>query len=142
MIIGFTSMAWAAVDEVVGCAIAQLEQEITHVFAAKVYGSNISKFSTGLISVGTAHENEQYSKGSNKVGIYKCPLTGEKVKYISFALPFHPSELEGKNVDEIKRLFCEALYKRLDAPNIKIPKDFDYETFTIDMKAALQNKMN
>jgi hypothetical protein len=140
MKIVFTSMIWQEVSEIVRCVTVQLEDELIPVFSAKNYGANIDEFIGLFVAMGPPTENEEYSKKDNKVGTYKCPLTGDKVKYLSFALPFHPSELVEKSADEIKRLFCNALYERLDQPNVKMPKSFEYGRFVADFKLALQDK--
>ena len=128
-------------SEIFRITTVKLEQQIPPLFADKSYGCEIERFVAGFVAMGSPEMNARNSKGDNKVGSYKDPFTGEKVKFMSFALPFDPKELVGKDQCQLEKLLCEALYHRLDAPNIKIPKDFDYETFAIDMKAALQSKV-
>ncbi|QDQ27950.1 hypothetical protein FNU76_17260 [Chitinimonas arctica] len=83
-------------------------------------------------------ENEKFRKVNDKCGSYTNMLTGEKVKYLGFALAFDPAVIEFADDETVRQLWCAALLERLDNPSIRIPKAFDYERFASDMRIALE----
>ncbi len=139
MKITFTSVAWTDVNAIFPKALKPLEFLANNLFLNKSYGADISQFAAVAIAVGEPEENEKFSKPHNKAGTDKHPLTGEKAKFISFALCFTQDEVLNKDEDKLKHLFCNALLARLDNPNIKLPKGFDYEKFSTDMKYAVSS---
>lgn len=141
MKIRFTSNTWEEISSVISKAIRPLENEFNHLLSNVNYGGGVSQFFAVIIaidSIEVKNQNEKFSKSANKSGSFKHLLTGERIKYISFALEHQYEDLEGKDESEIRKIFCLDLYHRLDVPNIKIPKGFDYEKFSFDIKRHLE----
>jgi hypothetical protein len=141
MKIRFTSIAWEEVSEQLSKVMVHLEKHFNTAFSDLSYGADVTQFTVVAIAVDSvmdSNQNEKFVKRHNKSGSYKHPLTGDKVKYISFALGYRHENLEGKDESELRRIFCTNLYNRMEAPFIKIPKGFDYQKFSSEMKFALE----
>ncbi len=141
MKIRFTSISWEEVSELLSKVMVHLEKHINASFSDLSYGADVTQFTAVAIAVDSvvdSSQNEKFAKRHDKSGTYKHPLTGEKVKYISFSLTYCYEDLEGKGESELRKIFCADLFKRLDDPNIKIPKGFDYPGFASAMKNALE----
>ncbi len=137
MKIRFTSIAWTEVSSRLSNVLVSLEFLANNLFAEKDYGAGVAQFVAVAVAIGEQEENEKFSKPHNKSGSNKHPVTGEVIKFISFALQFTQEEVENKNEAVLKKLFCDALFYRLDHPEIRIPKGFNYEGFSSDMKTAI-----
>ncbi len=132
-----TSCALENVSDVISKATIPMEDEFDKVFSELSYGGEVDQFLAVAIAAGSLEDNQEYFKEHNRSGTYKHPITKEKVKFISFALPFTEEEMKGVNDKEFSKLFCNALKEKLDNPDVKITKGFDYDKFSLDMKAAI-----
>lgn len=140
MKIRFTSVALSSIGSILSKVTVPLEKRINTVFSELSYGADIGLFTAVVIASGSAEQNEKFCKTHNKSGTDKHPMTNEEINFLSFALPFEVNEFEGKSESDICELFCNALEKRLDNPNIRMLKGFDYEQFSSDMKIAIKNQ--
>jgi len=140
MKIRFTSISWEEISELLSKVTVHLEEHFNVLFSDLSYGADVAQFTAVIVAVDSvidSTQNEKFTKLHNKSGTYKHLLTGEKIKYISFSLEYRFEDLDGRDESEISKIFCADLSKRMDAPNIKIPKGFDYPKFASAMKDAL-----
>lgn len=141
MKITLSSTAWEDVGKTFSDMSASLKTELSASFSEAFYGADVAEFQAVLIAVDSAvcsNQNEKFAKDANRSGSFKHPLTGERIKYISFAIEYRHEDLEGKDEFALRKTFCTDLFKRLDIPAIKIPTGFDYPKFALDMKKALK----
>jgi hypothetical protein len=140
MKICFSGIAWTDVGTVFSKFAVPLESEFNDTFSHFSYGGEVDQFIGVLVAVDSmvdATQNAKFLSKNNKSGSFKHLLTREKVKFISIAIPYQHEGLEGKTESQLMKIFCADLYKKLDNPEIKIPKGFDYKKFTEDMKNKL-----
>jgi|GEM_PF-5780412 len=137
----FCSVAWEDIGKKFSEMAAPLQVEFNSIFSERSYGAGISEFQAILIAVdstGDLGANEKFARQREKSGTYKHLLTGERIKYISFAIKRQHEDLEGKNTHNLRSIFCHDLHDRMDHAAIEIPKGFDYASFSTDMKGALK----
>jgi hypothetical protein len=139
MKIRVTSVTSSEKNKLVRNATVALEDKLNPVFANSSYGGEIEQFTAVIVAVySDPPENNQFCKDHNKIGSYKHPFTQEKVKFISFALPFDPEFVEPMTEYQIRVAICPALLNRLRNPGVKIPKQFDYARFAEDLQVLLE----
>lgn len=132
-----TSVVWQNIGPAIAKVSVLMEDIISPSFAEKNYGGDVDQFIAVVIASGVESQDEQFYKVHNRSGFYKSPLTSERIKYMSVALPFKLEDLEGKSHEELINMICESLKNKLHNPEIKIPKGFDYVEFVGDMHDAL-----
>lgn len=140
MKVTFTSVVWQEVYD----KITELNEMFSEVIAPKFRDKSFGKvdeFIFALVSVGSAEENNAFGAKHNKVGTYKDYRSNEKIRFISLAIKFSPSEIGDKTLPELKKLYCNALSMKLQSPNIRIPKDFDMKGFSKDLDYILLNNL-
>jgi hypothetical protein len=85
-----------------------------------------------------AQENLACCKTHNKTGTYKHPITGERVRYFSLAVPFNPKEIVEKDESELRMRLIEKILEVMENPVVKIPKDFAYEELARKLRTPFQ----
>lgn len=107
----------------------------------KSYGGNIDDFLVvAYVVFPDDKENEEFARLSHKVQRQK-DYYGDKgwLKTIVFALPFNPDLVSKMQLEEFRILLCNAILDRLENPEMKILKAFDYETFEHDVRKEIVN---
>ena len=138
MHIRFTSVATEEVGPILGNVGVQIQDALNPFFAEKSFGS-IDQFIAVIVAVDSdVAENNRFAKGHNKIGSYKNLLTNERIKYISFALPLDPLAVELMNEEKVRQKVCSALLKRLESPDLKFQKSFDYNRFSEELRLAIK----
>ncbi|WP_284085036.1 hypothetical protein [Acinetobacter haemolyticus] len=79
-------------------------------------------------------ENFEFAKPSHKVERVK-DYYGDKgwIKTIVFALPLNPDLVSKMKCEEFRVLLCNTILERLEDPQMKILKAFDYDAFKQDV---------
>lgn len=117
----------------------EMEDALNPAFASKTFGE-IGRFMLVIVAVDSdSSENNRFVTGHTKIGSYKHPITSERVKFISLAVPFDPMILEPASPARRRQLVSDALMERLDNPPVKIPNSFNYERFVHEMRLALES---
>lgn len=116
----------------------RLEDALNDCFEKKPYGP-LDLFSFTIVSVYDADdENEKIAKGHNKSGRFTDPFTKEKVKYFSIAVPYNVNKVLSLSDTELRRDLCAVMIHGLENTSVKIPKGFDFDGFSNDVKLALE----
>ncbi|MBE2166660.1 hypothetical protein IIQ43_19275 [Acinetobacter oleivorans] len=112
-----------------------MESHLKNVLATKNYGGGIDEFLIIPYAVfSDEKENSEFAKPSHKVQRTK-DYYGDKgwIKTIVFALPFNPDEVSKMNCEKFRVLLCNTVLERLEDPQMKILKAFDYAAFKQDV---------
>lgn len=135
-----TSVTSSEVGELICNVTVALENELKPIFANDSYGGGVDQFVVVVVAVDSdTSVNEKFCKSHNRAGTDRHPITGEKVKYISVALPFDPQIIELMTEDQVRLAVCASLTSRLDNLGLKrMPKEFDYTKFATDLRVALE----
>lgn len=137
MEIKVVSVVSEAVAAVCRNVTVSLEDSFKPIFSHTDFGADIKEFTFAIVAVDEdSATNGRFCEPHNKAGRYKHWLTQEAVKFISFALPFNPNDIEGRAESEVIRIFFEAALSRLDNPGVKMPRGFDYAGFAAKFKDA------
>lgn len=101
----------------------------------KDYGGEVNNFVLYIFSV---YENDQkntdYARPSHKIERIKDYYGNNKwIKSIVFALPFNPDKVAKMSLEQFRVLLCNTVLERLEDPQMKILKAFDYESFKRDV---------
>lgn len=116
-----------------------LERALQPAFEDKLYGADVGQFSTFAVAVDADKTiSQRFCEKYDKVGRYKHPITKDWIKYISFALSFDPDKIRSSNERTITEGLCAALLQRLNDPQLKLPKAFEYEIFAADLRIAIE----
>lgn len=118
--------------------LIELQDSLNLYFIGQKYGAH-EQFLIVVVAVDSdASENEKFLKRYNKVGSYKNLVTSEMTKYIGFGIPFDPLAIERMGGNQFRIAFCDALLLKLENPEIKVPKTFEYDRFAADLKIRLE----
>ena len=116
-----------------------LEDALNSAFKDESYDGEIGQLTVNIVAVDAdASENAKWSKPRNKVGSFQDPFTDKRLKYISIALPFDPTALEGLGDRQILHCVCEELTVRLDNIGVRLPKTFKHQIFFDKLKTMLR----
>ncbi len=138
MRIGVTSVADPDVSKKVGDVTVHLEDALNGFFLGKSYGA-IDMFVAVVISTDIPQELiDRFIEAHHKVSTMKNPFTSERIKTVSFALPFDHNLIQRATSSKVRQLVCKALIERLDNHGLKIPKTIDFREFADNMKLAVE----
>lgn len=133
-----TSIASEEAGALLNDHLVFLAKALNQFLGSQVYG-DISQLTVIIVAVDSAvAENGRFCKGRDKVGRFKHPVSGEQVKYISFALPFDPVDIESAPPGNLRQMVIDALIARLRNPALKIPKAFKYDALVSDLETRLE----
>ncbi|WP_137940421.1 hypothetical protein [Chitinivorax sp. B] len=125
--------------EALGNVTVRLQEALSPFFSNKEYGGEVDQFMLVVVAVDSdVEENKRSCKAYNRVASYKDMITGSKVKFLGIALPFDPIPLAEMSERELANLICIALQEKMNNPELKIPKGFDYQLFKNDLQLALE----
>jgi hypothetical protein len=103
-----------------------LESAINPLIQQESYGS-IARLMLVVVAVeATQEENLAWCKKHNKIGTYTHPLTKDKVKYCSIAVPFGSDEIVSTSDGPLRRRLISEIVAIMANPVPKMPKDFEY----------------
>jgi hypothetical protein len=120
-------------------ATVDLETALARHFAGRDYGGGIDQFVVVAVSVDSdAAENERFCGPYNKVGSYKSLVTGERVRYISFACALDPAAAIRMSEGQVAAAICKSLSNHLDNPPVRVPKQFDHVAFAGALRVAIE----
>jgi hypothetical protein len=115
-----------------------LERVINPLIANESYGP-IERLILVVVAVeDDEEENLALCAPHNKSGSYKHPITGERVKYLSIAVPVCPKEIVEAFESDLRKLLIERIIVAIEAPTVKIPKGFDYNDLVRRLITPLQ----
>jgi hypothetical protein len=115
-----------------------LEGRLQAVLGDNNYGGNVDSLAFMAISVFMDNvENEKFVSNFNKVGYFKSPLTGERMKYLSVAFAISPEDVPSKSGIELAQMFLAHLIAALRNGEFKIPKGFDVERLIVDVEREM-----
>lgn len=115
--------------------IEHMCKHLKNVLVAKNYGSGVDDFLIMPYAVfSDEKENSEFAKPSHKIQRTK-DYYGDKgwIKTIVFALPFNPDLVSKADCEEFRILLCNTVLERLEDPQMKILKTFNYEIFKKDV---------
>lgn len=137
MNIRFTSVAAEEVGPVLGRITIAIQEALQPIFAEDSFGP-IDLFMCVVVAVDTLPEgNEIFVRAHDKVGSFTNPFTGERQRYLSVALPFDPAKVGLMSDQEIFHSIYVALVARMQEPKLRIPKSFEYLSFSKKLLAAV-----
>lgn len=144
MKIRFTSVTWSDIGPLIRNVMVMLEDALNPIFANNTFGGGVDQFTTVVVAIDSnSSENDKFCKAHNRVGIDKNPITGKKIKNISVALPFDPGVIKLMTEDQVCLEVCSALINRLNDLGLKkIPKEFNFAKFAIELRDALKIVMH
>ena len=137
----FTGVTSSEVSDLISNVAVAFENKLKPIFVNTTYGGGVDNFVVVIVSVSSnISENEKFCKSHNRVGTDSHPVTGEKIRYVSVALPFDPELIESRTGDQVREDVCVALKNRLNNIGLKrIPKEFDFLKFSEDLQASLDS---
>lgn len=134
-----TSISWQGVSEIVRSVTVAMENVLSRSFKELSYGAGIDQLTIVVIAASSEEsENERLRKGYNKVGRLRHPFTKEPIKVIGFAIPLNSDLLVKIDKPELGKLICQAVLEKIANPKLRIPKDFDYDSFSKRLSAAIE----
>ena len=140
----FTCVAWEDTSKKLNSILKEFNDFFGIQFLDKFYGSNITECQVTVIAVDSdidRSQNSKIAKKSNVVGSFKHLINGKKIRYIGFGLEYLHEDIVSKDIKILTALICSSLCRKLDNADIKIPKDFDYQKFSYDLKMELKRYM-
>lgn len=141
MKIRFTSVCSPEAGALFNPVTVALEDKLIPVFADRMFGDGIDQFVVVVIAVDADRdENAKFERKHHSVGRYKDVRTGDKVRFISIALPFNPDDVVAMTESELRSSLVAALLQRLKTPDLKIPKPFDYPAFVEQLEQSLSDE--
>lgn len=141
MKIRFTSVSSSEAAEICRNVAVALEDELMPIFAERTFGDGIDQFVVVMIVVDPdPKENAKFERKYHSVGRYKDMRTGDKVRFISIALPFNPDDVVAMTESELRSSLVTALLQRLQSLDLKIPKQFDYPAFVEQLEQSLSDE--
>lgn len=122
-------------DNVIIPVLEHVEEHLKDSIKGKDYGGEMNNFVIYIFSVySNNQENIDYAKPSHKVERIKDYYGDNKwIKSIVFALPFNPDLVSKMKCEKFRVLLCNTILERLEDPQMKILKAFDYEAFKHDV---------
>jgi hypothetical protein len=100
----------------------------------------ISRFMFVVVSVFDDKEkNDFFLKKHNKSGTYTHPVTKEKVRYFSIAIPYSPTKILGSSEMELRKDLCAEIIHCIENRQVTIPKGVEYDRFAVKTKLAFAN---
>lgn len=81
-------------------------------------------------------ENQNFADDFNKSGYFKSPLSGERIKYLSFAYAITPQDAQRLSDHDLLSNFIAGILLELQTPRVRIPKSFDLQKLISDMEMA------
>lgn len=141
MLIRITSIVSEEVAPAFRRATCLLEERLAPIFSSRSYGGAVDQFSVVAVCVDDdPEENRRFVVEYDKHGAYRDLVTGARIKYISFALPFRPEEVRAATDCQLIDEICEKLKSHLNIPAMRLPKGFNYEQFRHDLCAAIKSQ--
>lgn len=138
MHIVLTSDSWEDTNAILMKILMPLANALNSFFADQFYGKP-ERFMVVVVAVDSDAEiNGKIAKKYNKVGNERHPVSNERVRYISVALPFDPVTILARTLIENKIAICEAIIQKVGNPEVRIPKEFDYLRFSSDLNDRLE----
>lgn len=122
-------------NKVVNPVIEHMDDYCREKLKSRNYGGGIDSFLiVPYVVFSDEKENIEYAKPSHRVQRSK-DYYGDKgwFKSIVFALPFNPDLVSKMKLEEFRILLCNTVLVRLEDPQMKILKAFDYECFKRDV---------
>ena len=117
---------------------ADLEDSLNKYLSVDSFGP-INRFMFVIVAVyEDAAENDRFCQKNNKSGTYKHPVTSERVKYFSIAVPYSPEKILSTDKEDLRKNLCSEIIRHIDNPQVKIPKGVEYERFSEKIKLALE----
>lgn len=109
----------------------EMEKTLNLAFQDLFFGDAIAQLAIVVISV-SSDENEQkrWCKGYNRIGSVRHPFTGEKIRSIGLAVLIDPEVLAKMSGPEFRNWLRVELLEKTKKPDLRIPKKFDYESFS------------
>lgn len=115
-----------------------LESQLQSTLGENDYGGGIRALTFMAISVfDNKIENENFVSNFNKIGYFKYPSSGERIKYLSVAFAIAPSESFGKSPLALAMLFLTNLLNTLKSLQFPLPKGFDVEKLIVDVEREM-----
>jgi hypothetical protein len=105
----------------------------------KSYGGDVTDFMLFIISLSNVNQNEQMERTYSKMGQFKDPFGGKKVKYLSFGISFFDSEIAQSGPDELKKSLLEKLRIKLELFSFNKKNGFMYKEFKDELFALIRN---
>jgi hypothetical protein len=139
MQVRITSVAAEEVASALRSITTVLEKSLSPYFLARDYGGQVEILVIVLVAVDPDPvENQKYCAEHNEFASFEHPYAKTRTKYVSFALPFNPSEIATMNERELRIAVSDALMTRLEQPDLRFPKEFDYPRLSLDLSIAMQ----
>jgi hypothetical protein len=138
MKVRITSISWRGVSDSVRSITTEMENTLSKLFKELSFGGGIDQLTMVIISASSDDaENNRLCKGYNKIGRLRNPVTKQAIKSIGLAIPINSEILEGISRPELRKIMCASILNRIANPDLRIPKDFDYERFSQHLSAAI-----
>lgn len=106
----------------------------------KSYGGDVTDFMLFIISLGNVNQNDEMESTYSKIGQFKDPISGKKVKYLSIGMSFIDSEIAQSEQDDLKESLLEKLRIKLELFSFNKSNRFMYKQFREDLFALIRNK--
>lgn len=115
-----------------------LERAVNPLIKDESYGA-IARLMLVVVAVyDDPDENLASSKNHNKSGTYKHPVTNERVKYFSLAVPFSPLEISSLSEQELRKKLIAKMVMVIEDPEVKISKGLEYERLAQRLNTLLR----
>ncbi|MCI3135025.1 hypothetical protein [Phenylobacterium aquaticum] len=135
MRVRFTSIVWEEVHAVATDALTFLEDRVALRIGSRSYGTGIDEFLGVLVSVDT-EDNSRFAKPYNNLGTVMSK-EGVKFRQLCLAVELDPEDLTGRTDTELASLFAKGLCERLRTVPARLPKGFDWNSFSVELILAL-----
>jgi hypothetical protein len=106
----------------------------------KSYGGDVTDFMLFIISLGNVNQNDKMESAYSKMGQFKDPISGKKVKYLGIGMSFIDSEIAQSEQDDLKESLLEKLRIKLELFSFNKKNGFMYKQFKEDLFALIRNK--
>lgn len=115
-----------------------LESAINPLIALESYGT-IGRLMIVIVAVyASQEENLAFCKAHNKVGTYTHPVTKERVKFCSLAIPFCFEEIVRLPASELRKKLISEILAVMENPTPKMPKGFEYSRLANRLSLPLE----
>ncbi|HEY8573176.1 hypothetical protein [Phenylobacterium sp.] len=134
MRVRFTSIVWEDVAEEARNALRSLKDRAASM-RSRNYGSGVDAFLAVIVAV-DEEDNARLAKPYNRLGMDR-DADGKEFKQLCVAVQLPPSCLTGRTLAELTSLFAAKIAQRLAGAPPRVPKGFDWISFSADLRATL-----
>jgi hypothetical protein len=126
-----TSAAWSDVGDAITSVAGDIGKALSKVFGDLSFGAEVDQLTIVIVAMSSDDlENAKLSKGFNKIARLRNPITQKSIRSIGLSVPINYDTIVNMSRSELRKCIYDSMLRRIENPNLRIPKDFDYQRFS------------